>query len=125
MDARFAEVSSKYEGVHHQLIQITTDNQKLLKMIEILVKGKDAESYPHEQQPESSQHIPAALVMEADQHACDSKTRVDQLTKVPRMDFPEVVGEDPTGWVSRCNTYFELYDVFDDVVKVKIARLYL
>jgi hypothetical protein len=42
--------------------------------------------------------------------------------RLPKMNFPQFDGENPKLWLTRCEDYFELYDL-DPTVKVRFASM--
>jgi len=44
---------------------------------------------------------------------------------LPRVDVTKFDGSDPTGWVTQMEHYFSLYDITDDLAKLRYGVLHL
>jgi hypothetical protein len=45
--------------------------------------------------------------------------------RLPRVDVTKFDGSDPTGWVTQMEHYFSLYDITDDLAKLRYGVLHL
>jgi hypothetical protein len=45
--------------------------------------------------------------------------------RLPRVDVTQFDGSDPTGWVTQMEHYFSLYNITDDLAKLRYGRLHL
>jgi hypothetical protein len=45
--------------------------------------------------------------------------------RLPRVDVTKFYGSDPTGWVTQMEHYFSLYDITDDLEKLRYGVLHL
>ncbi|GJW00940.1 putative mitochondrial protein [Tanacetum coccineum] len=46
------------------------------------------------------------------------------MSRIAKIEFPEFYGDDPTGWVYRCNQFFKVDDIMSED-KVKLASMHL
>jgi hypothetical protein len=45
--------------------------------------------------------------------------------RLPRVDVTKFDGSDPTGWVTQMEHYFSLYNITDDLAKLRYGVLHL
>jgi hypothetical protein len=45
--------------------------------------------------------------------------------RLPRVDVTKFHGSDPTGWVTQMEHYFSLYNIIDDLAKLRYGVLHL
>ncbi|GKD38537.1 hypothetical protein Tco_1258744 [Tanacetum coccineum] len=53
-----------------------------------------------------------------------NRTINTRMSMIAKIKFPKFHGDDPTGWVYRCNQFFKVDDIVEDV-KVKLALMHL
>jgi hypothetical protein len=49
---------------------------------------------------------------------------VNSTSKLPKLNFPEFTGDNPRLWISRCENYFDMYEV-ESYRWIQIASMYL
>jgi hypothetical protein len=59
-------------------------------------------------------------------HSCNFQNHHFQCDlRLPRVDVTKIDGSDPTGWVTQMEHYFSLYDITNDLAKLRYGFLHL